>query len=284
MGLGSKSRASARGAYIGLAASCAIFAGGSAAAAALTPPSETITACVNQENGLMRAVQSVKECRGSIEQALSWNQQGDPGPMGPSGSPGPQGEVGAVGPQGPLGPQGDPGQQGEAGPVGPQGPQGPAGFTELADLKGKPCTPEGWSGGHLEVAPLAGGWKTAHTVTLTCATDTTRSLTLTVENRGSRFLCYSVRDTAGGMVAQSGLFPGESRSLSASYPTGSHVDTLGITVYYNDLGCSSGGNNGFGTVQSWSGSCLNGGSIGTFGSGSCRLDLLQDRAVTVSAA
>ncbi len=59
--------------------------------------------------------------------ALTFNQQGPPGPQGPQG---PQGDTGPQGPQGdtgPQGPQGDTGPQGEQGPPGPPGPSGALG-------------------------------------------------------------------------------------------------------------------------------------------------------------
>ncbi len=65
--------------------------------------------------------------------AISWNEQGQPGPAGPtgpagpSGPPGPTGLTGATGLAGPAGPSGPPGPSGAPGPQGSPGPSGPAG-------------------------------------------------------------------------------------------------------------------------------------------------------------
>lgn len=65
-----------------------------------------------------------------LENAVSNEQVGPPGPQGPQGEPGPEGPMGATGPQGERGvqgPQGPEGPQGPAGPAGPQGEPGPQG-------------------------------------------------------------------------------------------------------------------------------------------------------------
>jgi Lamin Tail Domain/Collagen triple helix repeat (20 copies) len=110
-----------------LAAAASVAAAGTLAA--VTGPDETIHACRNSENGLLRVVAGAQDCR-TREQALEWNVQGpkgDPGPSGPAGAPGPAGPQGETGAQGPPGPAGPEGPVGEAGPAGPQGPKGDPG-------------------------------------------------------------------------------------------------------------------------------------------------------------
>lgn len=121
----------------------AVFSG-ALAAAAIPEPDGTITGCYRTNAGLLhpqgslRVVNAPSECRSS-ETALTWNQQGQPGPQGKpgpagrQGNPGPKGNPGPVGPAGPTGktgasgPQGEAGPQGQPGATGAQGPQGPAG-------------------------------------------------------------------------------------------------------------------------------------------------------------
>lgn len=103
----------------------AVFSG-ALAAAAIPDPDGTITGCYRTYAGLLhpqgslRVVDSPSECRSS-ESALTWNQQGKPGPVGPAG---PTGKAGAPGPAGPQGEAGATGAQGGQGPTGPQGPPG----------------------------------------------------------------------------------------------------------------------------------------------------------------
>ena len=81
----------------------AAFAGGALIAgvvvvgglAAAQPDGEEITACVKNNNGQMRLVDSWDDCLSS-EYPVTWNQAGAPGPQGPEG------------PQGPPGPGGEP--------------------------------------------------------------------------------------------------------------------------------------------------------------------------------
>src|SRR4051794_11525513 len=71
----------------------------------------TISGCYVKDNlsgaGKLRVIDADagKKCK-STENAVTWNQQGQPGPQGP------QGPQGAQGPQGPQGPQGQPGLSG----------------------------------------------------------------------------------------------------------------------------------------------------------------------------
>ncbi|HEX9711618.1 MAG TPA: cyclic nucleotide-binding domain-containing protein [Actinomycetota bacterium] len=80
----------------------------------------TIYACYGNAGGSLRVVDGPSACK-KDERLLSWNQQGEPGPVGPQGEPGPAGPQGETGLAGPAGPQG------LSGPEGPAGPQGPAG-------------------------------------------------------------------------------------------------------------------------------------------------------------
>lgn len=104
----------------------AVVVGG--AAIAQTTSSATIVACVAENTGLVRIVNSTGACRPN-EGATSWSQQGPQGPPGPIGPVGPQGVQGDVGPQGPQGLQGLQGQAGAQGPAGPTGERGPQGET-----------------------------------------------------------------------------------------------------------------------------------------------------------
>ncbi len=96
-----------------LGLSAVLLAAGSIALATHTNPNE-LHACYKNNNGQMRFVGDPATCLSS-ETAISWNQQGLPGP------------VGADGAQGPAGPQGNPGVDGNDGAQGPAGPQGDPG-------------------------------------------------------------------------------------------------------------------------------------------------------------
>jgi Collagen triple helix repeat (20 copies) len=104
--------------------------------------------------------------------AISWNEQGSPGPAGPSGPAGPTGLTGATGPAGPAGatgatgPAGPSGSPGPAGPAGPPGPSGPPG---AAGSGGISCTTDGGAPGIVTVASVAAD----NTVTLQCVAPTT---------------------------------------------------------------------------------------------------------------
>ena len=65
-------------------------------------PGNTIHACQNEVNGLLRVTSDASQCRVG-EEPISWNIEG------PQGPPGPQGPVGPEGPPGPQGPPGPPG-------------------------------------------------------------------------------------------------------------------------------------------------------------------------------
>ena len=91
---------------------------GAAAAWAVIPESDgVIRACYQKQTGVLRVVSSFNQCSTHPtygETAISWNQTGNVGPVGPQGATGP------VGPQGPTGPQGAPGPQGPEGRPGLQ--------------------------------------------------------------------------------------------------------------------------------------------------------------------
>jgi hypothetical protein len=56
----------------------------------------TVDACYQKQNGQLRAVGDVEECRPS-EGALEWNVQGPPGPQGEPGAQGERGPIGEAG-------------------------------------------------------------------------------------------------------------------------------------------------------------------------------------------
>jgi hypothetical protein len=116
-----------------------------------------IKACVDNQTGSMRWINSsLTKCR-SGEWMTSWNSTGPTGPNGHSGETGlqgPQGATGATG-QGLRGAAGAAGPQGAAGAAGPQGPQGAAGAAGPQGPQGVPGT-----GGLIlerESYPLASG-------------------------------------------------------------------------------------------------------------------------------
>jgi hypothetical protein len=140
----------------------------SVAAAADAPVPSAVNACVHKTTGQVRVVANTNQCSAQVETALTWNQQGVPGPQGtigpagpvgpagatgdpgPAGVQGPAGPAGGAGAQGPAGPAGSAGPQGPVGAQGPQGPSGPAGasslntttiFSELVDVPTKVASP-----------------------------------------------------------------------------------------------------------------------------------------------
>lgn len=115
----------------------------------------TIYACYHRENGQLRRVNSLSECRNS-EIPTSWSitgPAGSQGPQGATGATGPRGVKGDTGATGPVGPQGVKGDTGATGPqgvkgdtgeTGAQGPQGPAG----------PLGPQGAKGDTGAMGPI----------------------------------------------------------------------------------------------------------------------------------
>jgi len=89
-----KKRLAALPAIIALTAVVAVAGG--MVVASIPAPDGTITGCYQQNNGQLRVVESASQCNPS-EMALTWQQEGPPGPQGPIGPEGP------VGPQGPSG-------------------------------------------------------------------------------------------------------------------------------------------------------------------------------------
>jgi hypothetical protein len=71
----------------------------------------TVKACYDKRWGVLRKVDSDKECW-KHEEFITWNiagPKGDKGDRGPAGAPGPKGDKGDPGPQGAEGPPGPPG-------------------------------------------------------------------------------------------------------------------------------------------------------------------------------
>jgi type VI secretion system Hcp family effector len=105
---------------------------GAVAYAALVGGDGVIHACVDRSGNVRIIDAQADACRGN-ETAVSWNQQGPQGQIGPqgvtgaTGPQGPTGSTGATGPAGAIGPAGENGALGAQGPAGPQGAQGPAG-------------------------------------------------------------------------------------------------------------------------------------------------------------
>ena len=66
-----------------------------------------ISGCYEKRTGILRVIdaEAGKRCV-SIENSISWNQEGPPGPAGAQGVQGPPGPAGAQGPAGPAGPAG----------------------------------------------------------------------------------------------------------------------------------------------------------------------------------
>jgi hypothetical protein len=87
-----------------VAAVAVVVAIGGIAYAAIPSSNGTIQGCYQKANGSLRVVESATECKKN-EQAISWNQKGQPGPPGAQGEAGPRG---ASGPKGDQGPPGDP--------------------------------------------------------------------------------------------------------------------------------------------------------------------------------
>src|SRR3954466_14729931 len=82
-----------------------------------------ILGCVGKNTGTLRVVDSFIRC-GSRETPISFNRQGQRGPIGHRGRNGAPGMTGAMGPQGLRGPVGADGRAGERGPTGADGAAG----------------------------------------------------------------------------------------------------------------------------------------------------------------
>lgn len=118
-------RASTRAAVVAGAAGTLVCLTVSLTNAAGTPT--TFSACVRTNGSLYGLVADGQPLCDNNDRAISWNQQGVPGPQGQAGPQGLTGPQGFAGPQGPAGPKGDTGAQGVVGPQGPVGPAGPQG-------------------------------------------------------------------------------------------------------------------------------------------------------------
>ena len=117
----------------GLAVACA------AAYATIPSSGNVYTACELTHVGTIRLIDPtlpssslMSHCT-AFETQVSWNQTGQPGPVGP---PGPKGDTGAPGTPGPQGPAGNDGAPGAPGPAGQQGPKGDTGATGPAGAPG----------------------------------------------------------------------------------------------------------------------------------------------------
>jgi hypothetical protein len=134
--------------WIGMALASALVlaVGSSVALGAIPGAGGVISSCYAKTGGDLRVIDAATSTCKSNESALSWNQQGIPGPQG---VPGP---VGPAGPQGPTG------------PAGAQGPAGPAGVSGY-EIVGQPITFDANSiVGMAATCPpgkvvLGGGWR-----------------------------------------------------------------------------------------------------------------------------
>jgi Collagen triple helix repeat (20 copies) len=97
------------------------------------------TACMLNHVGTIRLIDPtlpsssfMSHCT-QLETQVSWNQTGQPGPVGPQG---PKGDAGAAGPAGAQGPAGSDGAAGVPGPAGQPGPKGDTGATGPAGAPG----------------------------------------------------------------------------------------------------------------------------------------------------
>lgn len=179
-------------------------AGGSAWAAgelaSIVGEDGSITGCYDEKDGALRVVASAEAC-GKAELAVSWRQQGEPGPTGPKGDPGDPGGTGPAGSAGPAGPEGPPG------PAGPQGEPGPP----IESLVGIPCesgSPEQPNGRtRIAVANSAGQVSgSLFEVTLTCRSTNPEVFTVFGAYSTTCQGCTPYRrldevDAAGGFVA-----------------------------------------------------------------------------------
>jgi hypothetical protein len=96
-----------------------------------------IHACYVNGVGSLRVIDTSvgQRCRRG-ETAIFWDQNGTPGPVGPTGAAGPAGATGPAGARGTTGPAGPTGATGPAGAAGATGPAGPAGATGPAGPQG----------------------------------------------------------------------------------------------------------------------------------------------------
>jgi hypothetical protein len=123
---------------VGTVVSCAVLPVMASAASSPIDANEVIHGCwtnigVNGSHALVLQDAGTSCPPGTT--AISWNQTGPAGavgPRGPAGAAGPTGPAGATGPAGPAGPAGPPGPAGPTGSIGPSGPAGANGHTVLS--------------------------------------------------------------------------------------------------------------------------------------------------------
>lgn len=144
-----------RGMAVAAAAVTGVLTVGGFAAAQSATTGNVYTGCLNEKGQIVNVkigTAPLKGCGAATQ--ISWNQQGQTGPQGPTGATGPQGVAGPAGPQGEAGPTGP---QGEAGPTGPQGASGVLRFYVVTGGAPAPDTPEMVNGfGYAEAIVAAG--------------------------------------------------------------------------------------------------------------------------------
>lgn len=219
-----------------------VVAGGSAWAAgelgSIVGDDGAINGCYNRKDGALRVVVAAETC-GKHELAVSWRQQGEPGPTGPTG---PKGDPGETGPAGAPGP---PGPAGPAGPAGPQGPQGAPG-PPIESLAGIPCesgSPEQPNGRtRVSVNSSSGGpLGPQFEVTLTCRSTNPRLVTSLPQCCLGQYRYLAVQEVDAAGAAFDGGYncqplPGVGGCTTQRFPAGTvvrlKVDTSGIPDHY----------------------------------------------------
>ena len=128
-----------RGRRVSVLVVAGLAVAGGVAYATIPSSGNVYTACMLNHIGTIRLIDPtlpsssfMSHCT-ALETQVSWNQTGQPGPVGPQG---PKGDTGAAGPAGQQGPAGNDGAPGATGPAGPPGPQGDPGATGPAGAPG----------------------------------------------------------------------------------------------------------------------------------------------------
>jgi Collagen triple helix repeat (20 copies) len=128
-----------QGRRVSLLVVAGIAVAGGVAYATIPSSGNVYTACELNHIGTIRLIDPtlpsssfMSHCT-ALETQVSWNQTGQPGPVGPQG---PKGDTGAAGPAGAQGPAGNDGAPGATGPAGQQGPKGDPGATGPAGAPG----------------------------------------------------------------------------------------------------------------------------------------------------
>jgi len=170
------SRSKVAVAGVSAVATLALAGGVAFATGGIPGPGGVIFACFDKQNGNLRVVADLSECRNS-ELPLTFNQtgqqgpQGIPGPQGPRGFTGATGATGAQGIQGIQGPQGIQGLQGVPGLPGLAGYEIVSGTDAVVCPAGKTVVGGGASAGFilaakqalLESQPFNNGWRGSST-------------------------------------------------------------------------------------------------------------------------